>query len=76
MAVQARFILTGGVNVSLGKPLKESAMMKKLISLAFCAAFGLTSFSALAEEDHHHHYYHHHYVHHDHHDYHHDDHHM
>jgi hypothetical protein len=47
-------------------------MMKKLIALAFCAAFGLTSFSALAEEDHHH-YYHHHYYHHD---YHHHDHHM
>jgi hypothetical protein len=56
--------------------LKELAMMKKLVALAFLAAFGLTSFSALAEEDHHHHYYHHHYVHHDHHDYHHDDHHM
>jgi hypothetical protein len=48
-------------------------MMKKLVALAFCAAFGLTSFSALAEEDHHHHYYHHHYYHHD---YHHHDHHM
>jgi hypothetical protein len=59
------------------KPLKESAMMKKLVALAFCAAFGLTSFSALAEEDHHHHYYHHHYYHHDyHHHDHHDDHHM
>jgi hypothetical protein len=45
-------------------PLKEPAMMKKLIALAFFAAFGLTSFSALAEEDHHHHYYHHHYYHH------------
>jgi hypothetical protein len=54
-----------------GEPLKERAMMKKLVALAFCAAFGLTSFSALAEEDHHHHY-HHHYTHH----YHHDDHHM
>jgi hypothetical protein len=40
-------------------------MMKKLVALAFCAAFGLTSFSALAEEDHHHHYDHHHYYHHD-----------
>jgi hypothetical protein len=40
-------------------------MIKKLVALAFCAAFGLTSFSALAEEDHHHHYYHHHYYHHD-----------
>ena len=50
-------------------------MLKKVVALAFCAAFGLTSFSALAEEDHHH-YYHHHYVHHDHHDYHHDDQHM
>jgi hypothetical protein len=59
-----------------GSHLKELAMMKKLVALAFFAAFGLTSFSALAEEDHHHHYYHHHYVHHDHHDYHHDDHHM
>jgi hypothetical protein len=46
--------------------------MKKLIALAFCAAFGLASFSALAEEDHHHSY-HHHYSHHD---YHHHDHHM
>jgi hypothetical protein len=52
--------------------LKESAMMKKLVVLAFCAAFGLTSFSALAEE-YHHHYDHHHYYHHD---YHHHDHHM
>jgi hypothetical protein len=48
-------------------------MIKKLVALAFCAAFGLTSFSALAEEDHHHHSYHHHYYHHD---YHHHDHHM
>jgi hypothetical protein len=30
-------------------------MMKKLVALAFCAAFGLTSFSALAEEDYYHH---------------------
>ena len=52
-------------------------MMKKLVALAFCAAFGLTSFSALAEEDHHYHSYHHHYYHHDyHHHDHHDDHHM
>jgi len=56
-----------------GKPLKEPAIMKKLIALVFCAAFGLTSFSALAEEDHHHSY-HHHYYHHDYH--HHYDHHM
>jgi hypothetical protein len=61
----------------LRKPLKEPAMMKKLVALAFCAAFGLTSFSAFAEEDHHHHYYHHDYHHHySHHDYHHYDHHM
>jgi hypothetical protein len=60
-----------------GSPLKEPTMMKKLVALAFCAAFGLTSFSALAEEDHHHHSYHHHYYHHYyHHDYHHHDHHM
>jgi hypothetical protein len=77
-AIQAWFILAAvNVRPGKGKPLKESAMMKKLVALAFCAAFGLTSFSALAEEDHHHHYYHHHYYHHDyHHHDHHDDHHM
>ena len=77
-AIQAWFILTGvNVRPGKGKPLKEPAMIKKLVALAFCAAFGLTSFSALAEEDHHHHYYHHHYYHHDyHHHDHHDDHHM
>ena len=76
--IQAWFILTAvSVRPGKGKPLKEPAMMKKLVALAFCAAFGLTSFSALAEEDHHHHYYHHHYEHHDyHHHDHHDDHHM
>jgi hypothetical protein len=47
-------------------------MMRKLFALAFFAAFGLTSFSALAEEDHHSHHYHHDYRH----DRHHDDHHM
>jgi hypothetical protein len=72
--IQAWFILTpASVRPGKGKRLKEPAMMKKLVALAFCAAFGLTSFSAVAEEDHHHHYYHHH----SHHDYHHhDDHHM
>jgi hypothetical protein len=52
----------------------------KLVAIAFCAAFGLTSFSALAEEGHHyHHHDYHHYHHHDYHHYHHhyhDDHHM
>jgi hypothetical protein len=77
-AIQAWFILAAvNVRAGKGKPLQEPAMMKKLVALAFCAAFGLTSFSALAEEDHHHHYYHHHYYHHDyHHHDHHDDHHM
>ena len=57
-------------------------MMRKLVAIAFCAAFGLTSFSALAEEGHHyhhhdyHHYHHHDYHHHDYHHHHHDDHHM
>jgi hypothetical protein len=76
--IQAWFIVTAvSVRPGKGKPLKEPAMMKKLVALAFCAAFGLTSFSAVAEEDHHHHYYHHDYHHHYHHDYHHhDDHHM
>ena len=56
-----------------GSHLKELAIKKKLVALAFCAAFGLTSFSAVAEENHHHHYYHHEYHHHYHHR---DDHHM
>ncbi len=39
--------------------------MRKLVAIAFFAAFGIASFSALAEEDHHHHHYYHLVYHHD-----------
>jgi hypothetical protein len=74
--IQAWFILSAvDFRPGPGEATRGTRHDEKACCLAFCAAFGLTSFSALAEEGHHYHH-HHDYHHHDYHPYHHDDHHM